>query len=119
SVFAAQQIFEQDAQREGKFVEMANAFFLQVLEPPNLKALRPHVQRVAGAKRVSRRDGHSKPSFQENRASMITEFQSPRGRLYCKSLSCVGAGRYSGLQVSGLLLGMNIILISTYELGRQ
>ena len=103
AVFAAQKIFQQNAQRKGELAQIRDAIFFERFQAMNFKALRAYAQRVTRAKRISCGDGHPLGPFASAWPSMITEIEIWRGRLY-----------WVGVQTIG-----KIVLISTYELGRQ
>ena len=65
SIFAAQQIFQQDAQGKGQLIQMPHAVCFQFFQPPNFKSLRADVERVTGPKRISRGDDHSSRPFRQ------------------------------------------------------
>ncbi len=63
AIFAAQQILEQDAQREGELRQVGDALLFEKFEPVNVKSLRADMKFVACAERVARVDGHPRRPF--------------------------------------------------------
>src|SRR5262249_50112707 len=104
-----QQIFQQNAQGKRQASHVLAALPLQMFEPVDVERLRADAQFVASAKRIACGDGHLQ-SFRGYEPSMITELAA-RGSQSANA-TCVAPLRYTGRAVKILLLG-------TYELGRQ
>src|SRR5882757_4137979 len=99
AIFTAQKIFQQDAEGKGQFRECVDAVFFQLFEAMNLKGLRADVELFASAERIDCRNGHSLSFRVSAQLYIIAENKKRRGWLYWWL--------------------MKIVLISTYELGRQ
>jgi len=99
-VFKPKQIFQENAQRKRKFCEFRHALFFEEFETVDFKRLGADVEFVARAEGIPRVDGHPgdpfavEAAFYDNR----NRFRTPRS--------------YTNRAV-------NIVLLSTYELGRQ
>jgi hypothetical protein len=64
SVFAAEEIFEEDAEREGKLGEMAESLRFQSFEAMNFEGLRANIQFVPGTEGIGSGDRHTGRPFQ-------------------------------------------------------
>src|SRR5208283_2440883 len=100
SILAAQQVFQQNAEGEGQPDELSEALLFQLFEALNLKSLRANVQVVSRSEGICRGDGHSSRPF--------TQWPG----FYDNRKLAAARERYNGKAVK-------IVLISTYELGRQ
>lgn len=99
-IFETKQVFEKNTQGERKFCKFGDALFFQEIEAVDFKDLGADVKFVACAEGVSRVDGHPAYPFLAKAA-----FYDNRNRIRAP-------GSYTNREV-------NIVLISTYELGRQ
>ena len=59
AVFTAQQIFEEDAKRKGKFGERTKALLLQLFEAVNFEDLRANAEFIASTEGICCGNGHS------------------------------------------------------------
>ena len=79
AVFAAQQIFEQNAQGKGQLGEVGEALFFKKFQAVNFEGLRADVQLVACAEGIARVRWPFSLSFHcDTQPSMITEIESGR-----------------------------------------
>jgi radical SAM superfamily enzyme YgiQ (UPF0313 family) len=100
AIFAAKEIFEKNPQRERKLREFRDALLLEEFEAVDFKRLGADVEFVACAEGISRVDGHPAYPFVVRAA-----FYDNRNRIRAPR--------------SYTIREVNILLISTYELGRQ
>src|SRR5208283_229245 len=100
SVLAAQQVFQQNAEGERQPGELTEALLLQFFEALNFKSLRADIQIVSRSEGISCGDGHSSCPFAEWLG------------FYDNRKLAAARERYNRMAVK-------IVLISTYELGRQ
>lgn len=100
AVFAAKQVFEKNSQGEGKLCEFRDALFFEDFEAMHFKRLGADVELVARAEGIPRVDGHPCDPF-----AVEAAFYDNRNRIRAPR-------SYTNREV-------NIVLISTYELGRQ
>ena len=86
AIFAAKQIFEQDAKREGKLRGIADAFGVKNFEAMNFESLRANIEFVSSAERIGCGDGHTGGPFQMTRAFYNNRKRGLRRRRYNEAL---------------------------------
>ena len=98
AVFKAQEIFEQNAERERQFGERGDALLFEHFEAMNFEGLRADVESVARFEGIASGDGHSGDPFPEFASSMIAEIENSCGERWRgpQDSSSRRSGRKSG-----------------------